>query len=182
MCDNLPTASEVPTEGPSEVPTEDPLEIACRASLDNVLARTGGPFGAAIVNSTTREVVAVSSNSVTTDNDPTAHAEVNAIRAACRRLGTFSLSGHTLYTSCEPCPMCLGAIYWARLDRVCYANTSSDAASIDFDDAMIYDELRKDVGDRQLEFAHVPNETARRAFSLWQSLLHRNDGCGCVKY
>jgi len=101
--------------------------------------RGGGPFGAIIVKD--GKIVAGSSNSVTIDNDPTAHAEVNTIRKACRQLGTFDLSGCTIYTSCEPCPMCLGAIYWAHISRIFYGNTRKDAADIDFADDFIYKEL-----------------------------------------
>jgi tRNA(Arg) A34 adenosine deaminase TadA len=145
------------------------MEVACVASLNNVLNRTGGPFGAVVVDTKTQSIVACSSNSVTTQNDPTAHAEVNAIRAACKKLNKFDLSGHSMYTSCEPCPMCFGAIYWARLDHVYYANTKTDAARIDFDDSLIYAELEKSIEDRKIKFTHMPNRIAEQAFELWEA-------------
>lgn len=127
--------------------------------------RGGGPFGAVIVKD--GQVVAGSSNSVTIDVDPTAHAEVNAIREACRRLGTFDLSGCDIYTSCEPCPMCLGAIYWAHLDRVFYGNTRKDARAIDFADDFIYDELERPAGERSVAFIPLLRDEALESFRLW---------------
>ncbi len=108
----------------------------------------GGPFGAVIVKD--NEIIAGSSNSVTIDNDPTAHAEVNTIRQACKKLGTFDLSGCVIYTSCEPCPMCLGAIYWAKIDRIYYGNNRTDARNIDFADDFIYDELNRQFDERTI--------------------------------
>ena len=125
----------------------------------------GGPFGAVIVCD--GEIVAGSSNSVTIDMDPTAHAEVNAIRQACRKLGTFDLSDCVIYTSCEPCPMCLGAIYWAHLRCVYYGNTKKDAADIDFADDFIYEELDKPIDRRSVPFINMLRNEALMSFRLW---------------
>lgn len=125
----------------------------------------GGPFGAVIVKDGL--VIGEGANGVTTGNDPTAHAEVVAIRQACAALGTFSLAGATLYSSCEPCPMCLGAIYWARLDRLVFANTRAEAAAIGFDDALIYDEIPKPIDARLLPTVHLELPEAARAFEAW---------------
>ena len=144
------------------------MERAAQLSLKNIQESKGGPFGAVIVNTETREIVGQAANSVTSTNDPTAHAEVNTIRDACKKLNRFDLSGHTIYTSCEPCPMCFGAIYWARLDKVYYANTHEDAKNIDFDDSYIYDEIKKEPKDRTLKFKQINNETARNVFSQWK--------------
>ena len=127
--------------------------------------RGGGPFGAVIVKN--GAIIAGSSNSVTIDNDPTAHAEVNTIRKACRQLGTFDLSGCTIYTSCEPCPMCLGAIYWAHLDRIYYGNTRKDARDIDFADDFIYDELDKPLDNRTVPIIPMLRDEALESFRLW---------------
>ena len=113
------------------------------------------------------EILAEGTNRVTSTMDPTAHAEVVAIREACRRLESFSLAGCELYTSCEPCPMCLGAIYWARLDRVYYANTRADAAAIGFDDDAIYREFTKPIIGRSLPFIHLPSPEGQRVFREW---------------
>jgi tRNA(Arg) A34 adenosine deaminase TadA len=133
--------------------------------------RGGGPFGAVIVRS--GEVVGEGFNRVTATNDPTAHAEVVAIRDACQRLGTFSLHGCEIYTSCEPCPMCLSAIYWARIDRIWFANTKVDAAAIDFDDHFIYDELAKDAAHRAIPMQPMLREEALAAFREWQANASR---------
>ena len=138
---------------------------AIEVSAEYMRAGLGGPFGAIVVRG--QDIVAEGSNRVTSTNDPTAHAEVVAIREACRRLGVFSLAGCELYTSCEPCPMCLGAIYWARLDRVYYANTRDDAAAIGFDDDAIYREFAKTIGDRSVSFIHLPLPEGKRVFSEW---------------
>ena len=132
---------------------------------DESVKHGGGPFGAVIVKD--GEIVAGSSNSVTIDNDPTAHAEVNTIRQACQKLGTFDLSDCVIYTSCEPCPMCLGAIYWAHLKCVYYGNTKKDAAAIDFADDFIYEELDKPIDHRSVPFIHMLNEEALNSFKLW---------------
>lgn len=129
------------------------------------VAHGGGPFGAVIVKD--GEIIAGSSNSVTIDNDPTAHAEVNTIREACRRLGTFDLSGTTIYTSCEPCPMCLGAIYWAHISRIFYGNTRKDAADIQFADDFIYEELDRPFGERTVPIIPLLRDEALETFRQW---------------
>ena len=132
---------------------------------DESVQRGGGPFGAVIVRD--GEIIAGSSNSVTIDNDPTAHAEVNTIRQACRKLGTFDLSDCVIYTSCEPCPMCLGAIYWAHLKCIYYGNTREDAAFIDFDDEFIYEELDKSIDRRSVPMINMLRMEALNSFRLW---------------
>ncbi len=126
----------------------------------------GGPFGAVIVKD--GKIIAEASNSVTKDNDPTAHAEINAIRQACQQLGTFDLSGCEIYTSCEPCPMCLGAIYWARLDKIYYANTRHDAAKIGFSDEFIYEEIEKPPHLRKIPTIQLMRDQALKAFKAWE--------------
>lgn len=128
--------------------------------------RGGGPFGAVIVKD--GKIVAGSSNSVTINLDPTAHAEVSTIRAACKALGTFDLSGCDIYTSCEPCPMCLGAIYWAHLDRIFYANNRKDAAEIDFDDDFIYEEIAKPLDGRKTPVIPILRNEALAVFTAWK--------------
>ena len=132
---------------------------------DESVERGGGPFGAVIAKD--GKIVAGSANSVTIDLDPTAHAEVNTIRKACRQLGTFDLSGCVIYTSCEPCPMCLGAIYWARLDRIYYANNRKDAADIDFADNFIYEELDKTLDNRTVPIIPLLRDEALQTFRRW---------------
>lgn len=132
---------------------------------DESVANGGGPFGAVIVKD--GEIIAATSNRVTLDNDPTAHAEVNCIRMACKRLGTFDLSGCTIYTSCEPCPMCLGAIYWARIDRIFYGNNRQDAADIGFDDDFIYQELARPMDNRSTSIIPILQDEALHSFRLW---------------
>ena len=124
------------------------MRMAIALSVQNVSEHIGGPFGAVIVKD--GKVVAQSANKVTSTNDPTAHAEVSAIRLACTALNTFDLSGCVVYTSCEPCPMCLGAIYWSRIETIYYANTKADAGKIGFDDKFIYEELDKPMEKRSL--------------------------------
>jgi guanine deaminase len=141
------------------------MRRAIEVSAAHMRAGLGGPFGAIVVRGP--EILAEGSNRVTSTNDPTAHAEVVAIREACRRIGGFSLAGCELFTSCEPCPMCLGAIYWARLDRVYYANTREDAAAIGFDDDVIYREFAKPIAGRSLPFVHMPMPEGRRVFKEW---------------
>jgi guanine deaminase len=141
------------------------MRRAIALSAEKMRAGLGGPFGALVARDGT--VIATGCNEVTSANDPTAHAEIMAIRAACRTLGSFSLAGCELYTSCEPCPMCLGAIYWARLDRVYYGNTRADAAAIGFDDARIYRELAAAIADRAVPLVRLAPEEARRVFEEW---------------
>jgi tRNA(Arg) A34 adenosine deaminase TadA len=146
---------------------EDWMRRAIAISAEKMRAGLGGPFGAVIV--TDGRIVAEGSNCVTSTNDPTAHAEIVAIREACRVLDRFSLQGCEIYTSCEPCPMCLGAIYWARLDRVYYANTRHHAAAIGFDDDRIYQEFSRAPDRRSLPFIRLDLEEARRVFEEWQA-------------
>ncbi len=133
---------------------------------DESVERGGGPFGAVIVKD--GAIVARGANSVTLDNDPTAHAEVNAIRAACRSLGTFDLSGCTVYTSCEPCPMCLAAIYWAGISRIYFGNTRKDAAAIDFADDHIYNELSRPLEQRTVPITPLLRNEALHTFTRWE--------------
>ena len=140
------------------------MRRAIRLSEESV-RNGGGPFGAVIAKGD--EIIAEASNSVTIDNDPTAHAEVNCIRQATRRLGTFDLSGCDIYTSCEPCPMCLGAIYWAHLDHIYYANDRKDAAAIGFDDDFIYKELELSPDHRNKPSEIIMQEEAKKAFRMW---------------
>ena len=131
----------------------------------NIKNGTGGPFGAVVVKDGV--IIAESGNTVTCDNDPTAHAEVNVIRAACKALGHFQLEGCQLYTSCEPCPMCLGAIYWARPDVVYYAATQQDAAHGGFDDAFIYNEIEKSGEERTIPFIGKSIPEGKQVFENW---------------
>ena len=144
---------------------EELMRRAIALSEASVL-KGGGPFGAVIAKN--GEIIAEASNSVTIDHDPTAHAEVNAIRQAARELGTFDLSGCDIYTSCEPCPMCLGAIYWAHLNRIYYGNNRKDAARIGFDDDFIYKEIALKPADRHKQMSILLPDEARRAFELWE--------------
>ncbi len=141
------------------------LRQAIALAVKNVESGTGGPFGAVIVRA--GEVVAEAGNSVFTTNDPTAHAEVNAIRAACQRLKTFRLEGCVLYTSSEPCPMCLAACYWAHFDRIFYAAKAEDAARAGFDDALLYRELALPVSERALPAEEMLREEAQAGFAAW---------------
>ena len=140
------------------------MREAIRLASDSV-RNGGGPFGAVVVKD--GKIVAGSSNRVTIDNDPTAHAEVNTIREACRRLDTFDLSGCVIYASCEPCPMCLGAIYWAHINRIYYGNTRKDAADIDFADDFIYEEMDKPLDERTVPIIPMLRDEALQSFRLW---------------
>lgn len=142
------------------------MRLAIEKSLESV-DNGGGPFGAVVVKE--GEVVAVASNSVTLDNDPTAHAEVNAIRTACKKLGTFDLSGCEIYASCEPCPMCLASIYWARIGKLYYANTQTDADKIGFSDNFIYDEFAKPESERSIKVVKMLRNEAIKAFENWKN-------------
>lgn len=144
---------------------EQLMREAIRLSEENV-TNGGGPFGAVITRD--GKIVATGVNRVTANNDPTAHAEVSAIRAACEKLNTFDLSGCEIYTSCEPCPMCLGAIYWAHIDKIYYGNDKDDAKAIDFDDSFIYDELALPRGERRLPVEVLLDNEAIKAFEMWK--------------
>jgi guanine deaminase len=145
------------------------MQEAIDLSIENVKSGKGGPFGAVIVKD--GKIIARGANSVTSTNDPTAHAEVVAIRNACAALGSFQLDGCELYTSCEPCPMCLGAIYWARPDKMYFANTKKDAADINFDDQFIYEELEIPYTNRKLQTEQMMREEALEAFKLWSTSI-----------
>ena len=148
------------------------MREAIKLASESVL-NGGGPFGAVIVKD--GKIIAGSSNSVTIDNDPTAHAEVNTIRKACRELGTFDLSGCTIYTSCEPCPMCLGAIYWARISRIDYGNTRKDARDIQFADDFIYEELDRKMEDRTVPIIPMLRDEALQSFRLWSEKADKTE-------
>ena len=125
----------------------------------------GGPFGSVIVKD--NKIIAEGSNKVTLSNDPTAHGEIVAIREACKKLNTFILAGCELYSTCEPCPMCLSAIYWARVDKIYYANTREDAKKIDFDDSLIYSEFHKNIDERKIPMIQMMRNEALKTFELW---------------
>ena len=147
------------------------MRKAIELSIANVKNNTGGPFGAVIVRN--GEIIATGANSVTNKNDPTAHAEVEAIRNACQILGTFQLDDCEIYTSCEPCPMCLGAIYWSRPKAVYYGNTKKDAAKINFDDQFIYDELDLPLTQRNLKMTQLLPEEAIEAFEMKKNSMEK---------
>jgi guanine deaminase len=143
------------------------MRIAIELSEYNVKQGQGGPFGAVIVKD--GMIIARSGNRVVPTNDPTAHAEVSAIRMACQELETFNLEGCVIYTSCEPCPMCLSAIYWAHIDQIYYANDKTDAAKIGFDDQFIYDEIACEMKDRKIPVVQLLRDEAQGAFKLWET-------------
>ena len=147
------------------------MQQAIRLATENVTSGSGGPFGCVIVRN--GEVVATGTNRVTSDNDPTAHAEVTAIRAACSKLGTFQLTECEVYTSCEPCPMCLAAIYWSRCSAIYYGNSAADAARIGFDDAFLYEELRRPVAERTIPIRNLLAEEAFTSFAAWRDNPNR---------
>lgn len=144
------------------------LERAIELSGKCVQTGQGGPFGCVITQND--EIIGEGYNMVTACNDPTAHAEVVAIREACKKLGTYQLTGCEIYTSCEPCPMCLGAIYWARPAKVIYANTREEAAAIEFDDDFIYKQINAKMADRKIPFVHSPHPKAKAIFTAWKNL------------
>ena len=149
------------------------MRMAIALSIQNVTESIGGPFGAVIVKD--GKFVAGSANKVTSTNDPTAHAEVSAIRLACQKLNTFDLIGCVIYTSCEPCPMCLGAIYWSRIETIYFANTKVDAENIGFSDKFIYEELEKPMDKRSLPVVQMMRDEAMQAFKLWGDSAMRID-------
>ena len=141
------------------------MKMAIDLSVKNVA--NGGPFGAVIVCE--NKIIATGVNRVTANNDPTAHAEINAIRAACKKIGNFKLDGCVIYTSCEPCPMCLSALYWAGVDKIFYANDKNDAKAINFDDSFIYDEIAKPYEKRKIKFTQIMRDEALKAFRDWEN-------------
>ena len=140
------------------------MKRAIELSIESV-NKGGGPFGSVITKD--NKIISEGYNKVTTNNDPTAHGEIVAIREACRILNIFSLKGCELYSTCEPCPMCLSAIYWARIDKIYYANTRDDAQKIDFDDSLIYSELQKNIKKRKISMVQMMRNEALKAFELW---------------
>jgi len=147
------------------------MRRAIALALENVRTARGGPFAALVAKH--GSVIGEGANSVTATNDPTAHAEIVAIRAACRALGTFQLTDCELYTTCEPCPMCLGAIYWARPARVFYAGVAADAANAGFDDAFIYEELRRPPESRRIPMTQVMREESLAIFAAWKQQANK---------
>ena len=154
-------------------PNPEFLRRAIALATENVASGKGGPFAAVIVRN--GEVVGEGANSVTATNDPTAHGEVNAIRAAAKTLGTFTLDGCVLYTSCEPCPMCLSACYWARLDAVYYGASAADAARAGFDDAFLYGEMKKSATERKLPSTQLLADEAWTSFAAWLAAPNKID-------
>jgi len=146
------------------------MKRAIELSIESVNSG-GGPFGTVIVKDD--NIVAEGSNKVTSTNDPTAHGEIVAIRVACKNLNDFSLNGCELYSTCEPCPMCLSAIYWARISKIYYANTREDAQKIDFDDSMIYSEFKKNINQRKIPMIQLMRDEALKAFELWNKKIDK---------
>ena len=146
------------------------MERAIELSIESV-KKNGGPFSSIVTKN--NKIIAEGSNKVTSTNDPTAHGEIVAIRDACKKLNTFNLSGCELYSSCEPCPMCLSAIYWSRIDKIYYANTRDDARKIDFDDSLIYSELQKNIDKRKIPMTQMMRDEALKAFELWDKKIDK---------
>ena len=144
------------------------MDMAIELAREGMLSGKGGPFGSVIIKG--EEVVGKGCNEVISSLDPTAHAEIVAIRDACKNLGNFQLEDCEVYTSCEPCPMCLGALYWARVKKVHYANTRHDAAAIEFDDDFIYKEINTSFRQRQIPFIHLPHPDAIEVFRQWKEM------------
>ena len=142
------------------------IELSIKSANTN-----GGPFGSVIVKD--NKIISEGSNKVTSSNDPTAHAEIVAIRGACEQLKTFNLSSCEIYTTCEPCPMCLSAIYWSRIDKIFYANTREDAKSIDFDDSFIYFEVSKKIEERKIKMTQMLRNEAIKAFEIWDKKVDK---------
>jgi guanine deaminase len=145
----------------------NPMKRAIEISDEKMHSGEGGPFGAVIVKD--GKILAEGWNQVTSTNDPTAHAEVMAIRKACDKVGHFHLTGCEIYTTCEPCPMCLAAIYWAHLDKIYYANTRQDAARIQFDDQFLYDEISKEIVQRSIPMRQMMPDEAHKVFEAWEA-------------
>lgn len=147
------------------------MNEAISISNKNLEINEGGPFGAVIVKD--GEIIGRGNNRVTSSNDPTAHAEIVAIRDACKNIGNFSLDGCDIYTSCEPCPMCLSAIYWARIKNIYYSNTRKDAADIGFDDSYIYDQIALPIDQRDIKAIKIDNHFAKEAFESWRKKINK---------
>ena len=142
------------------------MKKAIELSIESV-NKGGGPFGCVIVKDD--KIVSKGSNKVTSTSDPTAHGEIVAIREACNKLNTFNLKGTELYSNCEPCPMCLSAIYWSHMDNIFFANTRLDAKNIDFDDSLIYSEIKKEINQRKIQMKQMNRNEALEAFKIWQN-------------
>lgn len=149
------------------------MEQAVKLATENVTSGCGGPFGAVIVRDGV--VIATGANCVTADNDPTAHAEITAIRNACAALKSFSLEGCEMYTSCEPCPMCLAAIYWARCKAIYYSGTAADAAAAGFDDAFLYEEIKRPIAERTIPTMSLLPERGNDSFNAWRASVKKID-------
>ncbi|HZD48993.1 MAG TPA: nucleoside deaminase [Silvibacterium sp.] len=149
------------------------MQRAIHLAVENVRAGKGGPFAAVIVKDS--EIVGEGANSVTTTNDPTAHGEINAIRSACRRLNTFTLKGCEMYTSCEPCPMCLAAIYWARIEAVYFGSDCNDAARAGFDDSFFYEEIKLHRDARSLPLRQILSDEAWESFQVWIDMSEKTE-------
>lgn len=149
------------------------MQQAIQLATENVVHGRGGPFGAVVVRD--GKVIATGANQVTATNDPTAHAEVVAIRNACQALGTFQLEGCDIYTSCEPCPMCLAALYWSRCRAIYYGNDAADAARAGFDDSFLYDEVKKPLHERSIPIERMLADQARSSFDAWKTSPYRVD-------
>ena len=148
------------------------MQEAIALSKTGMENNDGGPFGCIVVKG--NDIIGRGNNKVLCNNDPTAHAEITAIRDACKNLGSFQLEGCEIYSSCEPCPMCLGAIYWARPAVIYYANTREDAANINFDDSMIYEEMKADIADRKIPMVSLSREKALEIFQQWAIKANKN--------
>ena len=146
------------------------MKRAIELSIESV-NKGGGPFGCVITRN--KKIVSEGSNKVTSTNDPTAHGEIVAIREACKKINNFSLKGYELYSTCEPCPMCLSAIYWARIDKIYYANTRKDAQKIGFDDSLIYSEFQKNIDKRKIPMIQMLRNEALKAFELWDKKIDK---------
>ena len=146
------------------------MKRAIELSVESV-NKGGGPFGCIIVKDD--KIIAEGSNKVTLNNDPTAHGEIVAMRDACKKLNNFNLDGCELYSSCEPCPMCLSAIYWARITKIYFANTREDAQKIDFDDSLIYSEFQKNISERKIPMIQMMRSEALKAFELWDKKIDK---------
>jgi len=147
------------------------MDEAIRLAVENVKSGKGGPFGAVVVKNGV--IVGKGANSVTSNNDPSAHAEIVAIRDACKNLNSFQLDDCQIYSSCEPCPMCFGAIYWARPEKVYYASNKNDAADAGFDDSFIYNEIELEKKDRKIPFITFMNQEAKKVFDAWKESVNK---------
>ena len=146
------------------------MQRAIELSIESINSG-GGPFGSVIVKD--GKIISEGMNRVTVNNDPTAHGEITAIREACKKLNTFDLSGYELYSNCEPCPMCLSAIYWSHIEKIFYANSRNDAKNIDFDDSFIYSEINKKIEDRKIQMIQMHRNEALKAFKIWDEKVDK---------